>query len=222
MITTKVYCKPPSDRWLVVVPSIRRAGKTLGDLWESLTVPSDLMACDGAAGVAQTLNGLRDLMLTGRWGWYVKVDDDILLPRGWQDAILRAFKAYPDLGAAGPDWSCTDEGQALMRQLPRLEGTPPVRWLPDGNLPGGCIVMPMALALDIGPIPVLGETTYHVYEDGWRCREVRRRGLRQAYVPVGQAEHLDLSHLDPPGYAERKARHLEAFQRLPGGLDGLA
>lgn len=203
------------EGFCIIIPTIRPdIFKFRNALFASLTRPSDVFFLEGSDGVIQTYEwGLRHVLDMDRHSWFIKLDDDIKLTLGWQESLLAAFDAIPNLGAAGVDLSTTPEGKAYMGPHPEFQSapsSPSVRFsVPVGNLAGGLIMTRAWLALDVGSPPVLGGTTYQVYEDSWRCKKIRDRALEIAYIEHPGCEMLQ--YADDPVYLQKKKDDLAAF-----------
>lgn len=199
----------------VLIPTIRpehMTAATFDRLRDTFTHDTDLFIMDGADGVAQTLNrGLRAHLDVTRHDFYVRIDDDWHAPGGWQDAIIQAHHDIPLLGLSGIDLTrdLSADAEAVMAQAERssTHGQTVIREVaPPRNLAGGFHCLPAHLMLQIGDMPVIGDTKYQVYGSTWLSYRVRELGFVTAFVRTPESPRL-LTYPDSAEYVEwRKAQ----------------
>ena len=200
------------DRWCIFVPTIRKDIEVFhGALTRSLTYPSDVVILDGHEGIIQTYQwALYHALDPIRHAWWVKLDDDIILSCGWQYIITQAFEHIPNLGAASLDMSMTNAGQVYMGECGDQQEAAGVKYrVPKGNLAGGIITMRPSMALAVGVPPVVPGTKYQVYEDFWRCKQVRQMGKEIAYISQPLQPYM-LHYNDDAAYLDKKKADSEA------------
>lgn len=205
-------------RFAIILPAIRdNVSHVVQALYASLTQPTDVFILKDTwahrTGHLQTLNyAVGNLLETSRHNIAVKMDDDILLAHGWQDAIAAAFDEIETLGVCGLDVSHTDIGNEYM-----LGGMPERQMLPvqniggvkfreftgAGNVGGMCMATPAVLMKSIGDIPIVQGNHYPFYADGYYNNECRKRGYRIGYVLCNPAP-TPIMPDDPAEYGEAK------------------
>ena len=215
-------------RFLIVVPTVRQSRPgfdgAMARLRASFTKPTDLRILDGSEGKAQTLNAAFDgYLLASDAEIYVTLDDDLVPPPGWQDALVSAFSADPKRGALGlwlgeahreymglgPTDCAIHAGEVSLIEAP-------------AHLVGCLIAFRREVAMGVGKIPASDEK-YQFWEDGWRGGRVRDLGFTLAYVvlPIGVPELI--AYDDPPEYLSGKATDIASARknlrkRLGGGF----
>lgn len=206
-------------RFAVIVPTIRPDTAAFhGALAESLTYPTMTISLrdtmEDRRGHSQSLNEGLDVLAAVRdsYGFAVKLDDDILLRRGWQDVVIQSFHDVSDLGVMGLDvshshWEPMARGMVgnVMVDAELWAGRTRFRNLRRGNVWGMMLASPVDVMLDVGAIPVMDGETYPFFADTWYCEQVRKRGLKVGYVIAGEDVRPDvIEYVDDPAYVAGK------------------
>lgn len=202
-------------KFLVVIPSIRQQllgfDQVIERIRASLTRPTEFHVLDGRSGKAQTLNlALTELLPASDAEVYVTMDDDMVPPVGWQDAIVAVFREQPGFGALGlwlgDDDEMSDYMGAHLVEQPKSIAGHAVRQLMHGHHLVGCIVaMRRQVAIDVGPTPDSTER-YQYWEDGWRGRRVGKLGYKQGFVETGPVDYVRWQ--DTKEYQEMRNRDI--------------
>jgi len=205
-------------KFLIVVPSIRQSLPTfdtvIGQIKNSLTLPTELVIVDGTGGKVAALNRAYDELLTASDAdVYVTLDDDLIPPRGWQEALAKAFVLLPDFGLLSL-W-LGDDAQSLAymdaAQVGPEERVNGLRYrVVQGNhhIPGCLLAFRRGIALEIGKLPE-SELEYQIWEDAWRGRRVRKLGWKLGYVVMDDFPELH-PYDDTSEYRAVKERDLKA------------
>lgn len=194
----------------LVLPTVRPPAATapiIKRIWETATHPTDLLVLNGERGKSATLNAA---LRRHDWGtdYYVTIDDDILLPQGWQDDVIKAHK-IAKLGAVGLDLSSYPGGAEYMMEVNAVEcyqderGSVLIRPLYRQNIAGVFISMISEVARSVPPYPHQG-TRYEFDEDGYRCGRVRQAGHKLGYVVCSQGTPEMVKHDDAAEYLAMK------------------
>jgi len=203
-------------RFAILLPTIRDvAGAAIAALFASCDVEFDLFVLRDFMGRGEghiaAYNAALKMLDAGRHDFVVKMDDDILLKRGWQGAVLGAFERVAMLGVCGLDVSGTDAGHeymvrgmpgGTMNQMKRYGETEFIEVV-EGNVGGVFIVSPTWLVLEVGKMPAPGGVKYPYYGDAWFCHAVKRRGYRTGYIRTANPPEL-VVYDDPAGYWDEK------------------
>lgn len=175
-------------RWVIVCLTNRlaRMRTTIMQQLSSVTDPStEFHVVEGSDGIAQALN--RSLPLAQHAEFYATIDDDILMPPGWQETIERAFHVKKRASIVSIDFGITPYGRRMMLnadwQTTHDDDGLTFTCVPFANVGGICLVMRGELAREIGPTPIVPGTHYQLYQDYWRCMRAR-----QLEIPQGRGE----------------------------------
>jgi len=201
-------------RFHIIIPSIRTANPLFPLFEESLRASlthedTFIQVLDGSIGCTQALNlAMADIPPCDV---IVKMDDDVLPPKGWQDEVVKALR-IADMGAVGIE--CDDE--AYMGgggELPCGKIGDQTFLFPSGNI-GGCL---FAFRYEVLPIicyvPIIAETKYQYYEDGYRCMKLTQHRMACAYIRMDKKLSF-VPYEDDPEYVASKARDLETARAL--------
>lgn len=199
-------------KFLVVIPTIRRALKGFDEVMDSIrasfTHPTDFHILDGSEGKSQALNRAYDeLLVPSDCDFYVTIDDDYLPGEGWQDTLEAAFAAFPEVGAFGI-W-LGDDPAMLEVMGAHLIGPEEIK---DGvrfrrvgrahHIAGALIAFRKDIAVAVGKLPA-SDLKYQLWEDAYRGRRVRVLGKEIMYA-VGATPRL-VEYEDTPEYLAQKA-----------------
>lgn len=204
-------------KFCIVVPSGRYRksdemgyliGNFVGMLYESLTMPTDVLVLDGRNIHNGKVAALNDAMKNNppqNYDVWCTFDDDIQLERGWQDEITQAFEVWHEFSAFGFDWSHTPEGAAYMMEVNNIveRNGIKVRPLHTYNIAGAAICARGHIVQQIGAIPNRG-TLYDPTEDGWRGGQFRARG-KTGYLVLEKPANL-LMYPDTQDYRLQKIK----------------
>jgi hypothetical protein len=212
-------------RFAVILPTIRESTAAFfGALMGSFTLPVDVFVLrdfmgSDAEGYGQKLNRGLGKLNPAEHDIVITLADDILLGRGWQDVIVRAFEDVPNLGLAGLDVSHTREGVAYM--VAGMEGGVLVdsewvkgtrfRELREGNVGGTFLAVPTRLMIEAGEIPIVEDVKYPFYADAWLNYKIRFMGYRTGYVGMSPPPEM-IEYDDPVGYVDGKLADTEKAQ----------
>lgn len=213
-------------RFIVIIPTIRTPAQTepiLNRLRLSLTHETDVVVLNGAEGKAATMNyALDHYRDSARQDYWVTMDDDILVPDGWQDDVIMAHEVAR-FGIVGLDLADSAAGRTYMMEVnepitfidPQL-GSIQVRPVHTQNVGGIFMSMSPALAGVIGKYPWDGKTVYELDEDHYRCLIARRIGQQCGYVVCGKGAPAMVVHADTPEYQARKAADIKYIRNVRG------
>lgn len=179
------------SRFIIVIPTIRQERPRFAEGMErikaSFTLPTELHVLDGKDGKVPTLNRALDSLLPAEDdAIYVTMDDDLWPEPGWQDAVVRAFLADPQLGVVCPWLGDSPEMAAYMgpdslHPWTEVSGVR-LRYLrPMRHIPGALLAFRASCARQVGPQPETG-LKYDIFEDAWRGRRAHKLGWKAAYV----------------------------------------
>ena len=205
-------------RFVILIPTIRpNTARFFAALAESFTYPTDVVVMRDTfaerEGHSQAFNWGLGAVNPARHEIAVKMDDDILLRRGWQDVIVQAFADIPKLGVVGLDLAHQPNAREGMTNgmvagvmiAPEWWGRTLFRNMRRGNVWGLFLASPAALMVEIGQIPIIDGEKYPFFADAWYCDRVRERGYKLGYVvaPYGMKPEA-LVYDEVPGYVEGK------------------
>lgn len=209
----------------IILPTIREdIGFVFSRLFDSFThktdvfVPRDIMG--QGRGHLQELNyAVEHWIDPARHDIAVKMDDDVLLNKGWQDDIAQAFDDIERLGVCGLDLSNTVTGTTYMLggmpgkvMIPYTEhGNTLFREIAQGNVGGMIMATPAALMKEIGAIPIVGDNKYPFYADGYYNHRARQLGYRLGYCAT-DSEPIAVVHDDPDSYVHAKEADTERIR----------
>ena len=201
-------------RFLVVVPTIRQSRTgfelVIRRLRASLTQPTDLHVLDGVAGKAQTLNeAYESLLLPSKAEVYVSMDDDVVMPVGWQNSLTEGFDTNPNWGALG-----LYLGDHYRAYMGLADGVEPqtmngIEFYAVDHVVGCLVAFRRRVAIGVGPIPQSPQR-YQYWEDAWRGAKVRELGYECAYLCAPDLRPTLYSYDDPPEYLASKRADVEA------------
>lgn len=204
-------------RFLVVVPTVRHSemASIYQQLIQTAQYPTDWLCVDGRDGKAQALNDvLKGWVDPKQHTFFATIDDDVIMPPNWQQTVVDAFQQIPNLGSVGLDYHVDDPtdditgGQTPIHQ----EGSVQYRY-PVSNVPGGNIIMPVEIALCVGPIPCVKGIRYCHYDDGWRHTQIKHMGLKSVLL-VTQAKVKLVGYSDTLDYMTLKVEDREKSHQL--------
>lgn len=201
-----------NDTFVIVVPTIRQGlpgfAETIEKIKSSLTVPTDFRVLDGRSGKVAALNRAYDeVLLLTESKVYVTMDDDFVPPRGWQEAVLRVFDTYDNVGVVcpwpgdAPRWIDYVGADSVAKWI-KKDGFERRYLKPWRHIPGCLLAFRRTTAIELGKTPE-SHRRYDVYEDCWRGRMAYKLGWRSMYVNVGPCQIYD--YVDTDAYIAEKA-----------------
>jgi len=211
--------------FLILLPSIRdNIGFVFARLHDSFTHKTDIYVqrdiMGHGSGHLQELNyAVERVVDAERHDIVIKMDDDVLLNKGWQDDIVQAFEDIDRLGVCGLDLANTAEGVRYMtggmpegKMIPFTQhGKTRFREISVGNVGGMIMATPASLMKDIGAIPIVGGNKYPFYADGYYNHQARKRGYRLGYCATN-SEPIAIAHDDPQSYVSAKDADTERIR----------
>jgi hypothetical protein len=199
--------------WLVVMASIRQKTgvPVMAALFDSLTVPTDVVVVTGR-GHAQAINHAMRALDPARHQFVTRMDDDVVLARGWQDEVQRTFEDVTSVGMLGLDMSHTPLGHDYMVVgMPRGEMIPAttvrgtrLRFVDTGNVGGACVSYRTEDRLAAGDIPT-GGVDFQIYADAVIGERIKRTGKWCAYLVTDAPLATMVAYDDPAAYTQWKA-----------------